>query len=232
MDIKQKSSVAVEKKKPQAPKIRKQNGFFYYFAKITGAPMLLWIRHKVIYKGDKPKFKNAMLCANHKNFLDPIIIQCVYWYKDLAFLASTDVFDSRFKNAFFSRTNCIPVDKSNFSMDSFHAVCDVLSKGRAVIIFPEGGLNKSESDEFKAFKSGAVLMAHKTESPIIPIYIAPREKWYHRYVVVIGEAIYPREICGERPNMKKLNELSELIREKEEELMELYEEKTGKTLNK
>ena len=40
-------------------------------------------------------------------------------------------------------------------------------------------------------KSGAVLMALQSKTPIIPIYIKKREHWYSKTYVVIGDAIDP-----------------------------------------
>ncbi len=185
--------------------------------------MLLWMRAKVIYEnGKKVKFKNAMICANHSRMDDPILMHCVFWYKKMYCLATTDLYRTKMGNFFFSRINCIPVDKQNFSIDSFHAVCDVLNKGKPVLIFPEGGIREGEEKELKALKSGVSLMAYQTKSPIIPTYIAPKRKWYNRRVVVIGQPFNPSELFGERPSMANLEKTTLLLQEKELALKSIY----------
>ncbi len=193
--------------------------------KVTGGiPALLWMRPRVIYEeGKRVRFKNAMLCANHNSFTDPVLMQCAFWYKKLHSLATAELFDGKLKHFFFHNIYCIPVDKQNFSMSSFHAVCDRLEGGEPVLIFPEGGLVADAEAEMRALKSGVVLMAHKTSSPIIPIYIAPLERWYHRRTLVVGQPIDVRALCGDRPGMVAMENVTALLRRREIALRELYE---------
>ncbi len=188
---------------------------------------MIWMRAKVIYEdGKKVKFKNAMLCANHSRCDDPILIQCIFWYKKIHSLATTDLYNTKMKNFFFSRVNCIPVDKKNFSMDSFHAVCDKLNKGEAVLIFPEGGVTTGEENELKALKSGVALMAYQTKSPIIPIYIVPPKKWYNRRVAVVGQPFTPSELFG--TGLSGIEKTTAMLQERELALKELYYRNTKK----
>ncbi len=200
--------------------------FLYGFVKVTGAvPALVWLRPKVICateSGKAPKFRNAMLCANHRSMVDPVVVQTVFGLRRLYFLATRDVFRTKLMAWFFTGCNCIPVDKDNFSMDSFHAVCDRLEGGYPVVIFPEGGLNHGR-EEMAGLKSGVVLMAHKTGSPILPIYLVPVQKWYERRKVVVGDLIDPRSICGDRPSMQELQQVTLLLRKRELEMKALYE---------
>ncbi len=206
-----------------AKKNKEKCGFLYYFVKVTAAiPAVLWFRPKVYYAGKRPKFKNAMLCANHKSMEDPLVVQMVFWYRTMYFLATKDLYRTKLLNFFFSRIHCIPVDKTNFSMDSFHAVCDRLEKGYPVMIFPEGGLNHSQ-EAVSALKSGVVIMAHKTRSPILPMYLVPAEKWYQRRVLVIGELLDPRQLCGDRPSMLALQDVTQELHRRELALRDYYE---------
>ena len=109
-------------------------------------------------------------------------------------------------------------------MSSFRQVVGCLEEGKAVVIFPEGRVNRESSTEpLLAFKSGAVIMAHKAGVPILPMYIVKNEKWYHRQHIVIGEALSPIEMLGKMPNVQELNMVTELLREKEEKLRDYYE---------
>ncbi len=189
------------------------------------------MRAKVIYEGGKKiKFKNAMICANHSRMDDPILIQCVFWNKKLNSLATTDLYRTKPGNFFFSRINCIPVDKQNFSMNSFHIVCDKLNKGEAVLIFPEGGVTTGEEKELKALKSGVALMAFQTKSPIIPTYIVPPKKWYDRRVVIVGQPFNPSELFGPRPSMANVEQITNMLKERELALKKLYNDQLKKEI--
>lgn len=214
-------------------KKKKNCNFFYDFVKVTGAiPMALWFRVKVVYEGGgkKPNLRKGMLVtANHNSMLDPIIVHCALWKRRISCLATTNLYDTKLKSWFFSHIHCIPVDKQNFSMDSFHAVCENLRSDKAVLIFPEGGLNGGGGEAgMLALKSGAVLMAYQANAPILPLYILPRKKWFHRTVVLMGEPINVRDLCGERPSMTDLNRVSEILRQRELELKDKYEKENNK----
>ena len=113
-------------------------------------------------------------------------------------------------------------------MTSFHTVTDRLKNNKAVAIFPEGQVNHSSSS-LLSFKSGATLMAHAADAPILPVYIVKSQKWYQRRVVLIGEKINVRELIGDRPTMTELQNASEYIQKKESELAEIYEKRFSKS---
>ena len=217
-----------------AQKKKRECDFFYHFVKITGAiPSLLWARQKVYHVSEGKEIKRkklkgrVLICSNHIGFTDPLFLNCVFWYRRVYFLAMQELFSTKLKRFFFNAVKCIPVDRANFSMATFHAVTDRLKSGKAVLIFPEGQVNRNES-EILAFKSGAVLMAATSNAPILPVYIVKRDKWYKRAVAVIGDPVNFTEIYGERPSMLDMRAASELLHAKEEELMHFYQERVAK----
>ena len=224
--------------KKKENKKKRECDFFYNFVKITGAPTaLLWVRQKVYHvsggKLVKRKHINGrvLICSNHIGFTDPLILNCVFWYRRLYFLAMQELFKNKLLSFFFNGMKCIPVDRSNFSMATFHTVTDRLKNDKAVLIFPEGQVNENHS-EVLAFKSGAVLMATTSAAPLLPVYIVKREKWYHRYVVLIGDPVNFTETYGARPSMQNMREASELLHSKEVELMHYYNDHIAKKQDK
>lgn len=211
--------------KTKKQKKRLFDNFFYDFVKITGLiPSLIWIRPKILrpYGTKTPKGK-ILVSANHKNLLDPIIVQSVFPSRRLHCLATKDLFNTKTKHFFFSKVNCIIVDKENFTMSAFREVMTKLEEEKMVVIFPEGSIDLGKDDSIRAFKSGAVLMAHKANSAILPLYIARREKWYHRQYIVVGEPFDIRGEIGNVPTLDALNGATEKLRQKELELREYYE---------
>lgn len=199
--------------------------FCYDFVKITGAiPIMLWLRPR-IYRpyGTKTPRGGVMVSANHRSLLDPVIIHTAFPSRRLHSLATKDLFNTPLKSKFFNQMHCIMVDKENFTLSAFHQVVSRLNDGKMVVIFPEGGLNTDENQAISTFKSGAVLMAHKAKASILPVYIVPREKWYHRQRIVIGA---PFNVCNEvgaMPTLAQLNEASEALRQRELALREYFE---------
>lgn len=213
------------KSRPKKKKRRPFCNFCYDFVKITGAlPILLWMRPKLYYPFGKPKMKGAMLVsANHRSMLDPIVVHTVFPWRRLNCLATKDLYCTKARARFFNQMHCIEVDKENFSLNSFHAVVSRLDEGKIVVIFPEGGLNRDREQTVHAFKAGAVLMAHRADAPILPLYLVKPQKWYQRYRIVVGQPFDVRRAAGQIPSMEALNAASAALRDKELELCEYFE---------
>lgn len=191
----------------------------------TGAiPALIWLRPKIHYPEGKPNKKGALLAlANHRTIIDPILVQTAFPFRRMNSIATKDLFSSPAKEKFFTLMNCIKIDKDNFSTSSFHEIVSRLGEEKLVVIFPEGEVHVASGHEILAFKSGVVLMAHRSGAPVIPLYVAEKKKWYHRQHMVMGRAIDVRELLGRIPTVDAITSVSTTLREKELELRAYYE---------
>lgn len=169
-----------------------------------------------------------MFISNHVTFIDPMMLHLILWRRRLHCLATKDLYRTKLMSWFLNATLSVQVDKENFSMRSLHAVTDRLKEGKALLIFPEGTVNETK-EEMLQFKTGALLMAHLGNAPIVPVYLQRREKFIHRTYAVIGEPINVRELCGPVPSMDKLQEACALVESKTNELKEYLDNyKKGK----
>lgn len=200
--------------------------FVYYFTVITGAlTVLIWLRPKRLFENKKAKKHirgGGVIVANHTNMRDPIALFVAFWYRRVHTITLQELFINKLSGWFFRHVLCIPVNRENFNMQTFRTATEVLKEGELLSIFPEGHINDDKST-IQSFKSGATLMALNAKVPIIPVYLSPYTKWYKRTVIVMGEPIYPQDFCNGTPNVNSLQELSNRLREKELELMEIYE---------
>ncbi|MBR5279342.1 MAG: 1-acyl-sn-glycerol-3-phosphate acyltransferase [Clostridia bacterium] len=199
--------------------------FCYDFIYITGVlPALVWLRPKIHYPFGKPCKKGALLVlANHHTNIDPILIQLAFPFRRLNSIATKDLFDTPAKARFFELVHCIKIDKENFSLSSFHEIVQRLEQKKLVLIFPEGGVHTQSGNDIKTFKSGVVLMAHRSGAPVIPLYVVKKQKWYQRQHFVMGQAIDVKTILGKIPTMDAIDATSNLLRDKEIELRTYYE---------
>ena len=106
-------------------------------------------------------------------------------------------------------------------MDSFREITSHLKDGDIVSMFPEGHVNEDTSGAVASFKSGMVLMAMCSGAPIVPIYIRKPAHRYNRVVMVIGEPVDITERYGLRPSFAQVEELADLLHDKETELKNL-----------
>ena len=68
------------------------------------------------------------------------------------------------------------------------------------------------------FKTGVILMAAQAECPIVPVYIRRPLRWWQRLKICIGEPIDVIALCGGKPNLRQMEEISQTLKEKEERL--------------
>lgn len=199
---------------------------FYDFVKITAAiPGMIAFRPKYRYESEKAKKKirgGALLIANHIGFADPVYLMIAVWYRRHHFICTDDFFRSKAR-WLFEHFLCIPIDRENFSMDSFREITEHLKAGELVSMFPEGHVNEDSSGAVSPFKSGMVLMAMRSGVPIVPVYVKKPAHWYNRVVLAIGEPVDITERCGPRPSFAQVEELALSLHEKEEALKTLCE---------
>lgn len=221
-------------KKKSVLKNRLINNFSYAFIKITGAiPTLLALRPKVIYKTKKPNTRGGLLISvNHVGMIDPIIVLAIFKWRNPHFLATDNLYRNKISATFFGLLYCIKTNRDNFSIAAFHTVVERLENGYAIVIFPEGQINRTEQGGVLPFKSGVSLMAYKSGAPVLPVYIVKRSKWYQRQRVVIGEPIDVRALVGDKPSIDRINSISDVLQQKELELRDYYEENFNKKKTK
>lgn len=188
--------------------------------RITGAlPGLVWLRPKIRYTAKQAKKRlrgGVLVIANHTSFIDPASMMYVLWYRRLYFVCHQAFVETK-AGPFFRAAGClIPINADNFSVGSFRSITESLRDGKAVTLFPEGHVNKG--DEMLEFKSGMVLISMQSKRPIVPVYLKPRRHWYSRLKAVVGEPVDITSLSEGRPAFSKIQEVTALLRKREEEL--------------
>ena len=199
------------------------------FVRITGfIPILCWFRLKRIFVTSTGRRKRGMLrgkylvASNHMSFIDPGIMLCAFWGRRLNFVATDDLFKSK-QGGFFKWLGLIPVNKQNVSVETFKRVQETLYRGHIVGVFPEGSVH---GEGVKTFKSGIVMMAVMSGADIVPMYISKRTNAWHRQVVLIGEKIILKEhVSSEFPTMEEIENLTQLLIERELQLEQIDRER-------
>ena len=129
----------------------------------------------------------AMLAANHTTFSDPFVVGAAFWYRRMNFFTADAVMATKTR-------------------------VEVLKKGRLLLIFPEGGVQKV--GDVQPIKSGAALMALQAGVPIIPLFICYTPRWYNRRRVVVGNPVDPKALCTHKiPTAADIENISLALQE-------------------
>lgn len=210
-------------------KQNKKSCFWFDVAKWTAAiPMIIFFRPKKYYPFGKPKQKGKILVSsNHVGPLDCIKICFVFPWRRLWTVTRHECFEKPFHNWLFRAINCLPIDRENLSMDTYHEILSLLKREKMVLFFSEGRLNLQDN-EVKDFKMGTAFFAAMAKAPIVPIYIVRREKYFQRTYIIVGKEINIEDYCNGMPSMADVEKMNEIIRQKECELEEWKNEHLGK----
>jgi len=161
--------------------------------------------------------KNVIFAANHTSEMDPILVATPLpffskhlplfytcrekdFYKNKKGLKKI-IYGGNFFKAWGGHR--VYVGIKDYEKALVHHI-EILNDGGSVCIFPEGKKN-IDNQPLKA-KGGVAFLAHKTQLPIVPVYIngaqltSFRDFFLRKKMVKItfGEPIYPKEIFGEK----------------------------------
>ena len=128
----------------------------------------------VIGKENIPKKGPIILCGNHKHVHDQYNVMIVT-PRLVHYMAKDEYFKG--PHAWFYKLGqCIPVDRTIHDEIAKSKALEVLNRGEALGIFPEGTRNKTigtdKEVDLLPFKFGAVSLAKKTNALIVPFGIS------------------------------------------------------------
>ena len=158
----------------------------------------------------------VLIASNHHSFSDPLVIINAFFRRRVHFIAAKEVFQGhKLREALLKGMGAVPIDREIFDIEAISKSVDVLNRGRVLLVFPEGHIAGQESGQ-EAFKNGAMMIASRSKSPILPVYICKTKHWISTHHIYTGELIDPPSL-----SMKSLNQTSKMLEEKIEELHQL-----------
>jgi len=132
----------------------------------------------------------AVLCANHSHLTDPIWI--VVWARlsrHPGIMAKKELFRNRAFGWLLTKLGAFPVDRGNTDIGAIKNAMRTLKGGNKLLIFPEGTrVRKGKTSEPHA---GAVLLAHRVNVPIVPVYLSVKKGLFRPITLKFGTPYHP-----------------------------------------
>lgn len=168
----------------------------------------LRIVHPVVRVRGKENIPDSpvILACNHSSFSDPI---WVVISADLPVLPRTmakkELMELPVLGWLYRKLGGFPVDRDGADIAAIKTAMKTLRDGNKLLIFPEGTrVRKGKKSEPH---NGVMLIATRTQTPVLPIYLTKKKKLFRRIDVVFGEPYLP-ETAERRATEQELNELS------------------------
>jgi 1-acyl-sn-glycerol-3-phosphate acyltransferase len=120
----------------------------------------------------------VIFAANHRSFLDPFVIACMS-RRPLYYVAKKELFAKPLTAWFLNSLGAFPIDRGAADEDAMGTARQILERGDAVLIFPEG--TRIRPGALAGPKRGVGRLALETGAPVIPVAVIGteeiRRKW-------------------------------------------------------
>lgn len=154
---------------------------------------------------DKKEVKGHLLCANHNDWLDAVILWVMA--KDVKVMAKAELFKVPIWSWFIKKLGAFPIKRGERDFRSLYHAVKVVQNGNNLIIFPEG-TRKAKLKNIKP-KRGPVYIAIASGGKIQPVYIEENKKIFRKVKVVYGNSYDLEEYREQIKDKELLNKLTE-----------------------
>ena len=178
---------------------------------VLGFIFKLYYNPKIIGKENIPKSGPIVVAGNHVHLFDQCLT-ILSTKRYLCYMAKKEYFDNKKVAWFFKGNGCIPVDRSKKDPSAKEKALDVLKNQGAIGIFPEGTRYRT-IELLQPFKYGAVSLAQKTNSTIVPFAITGEYKFRSKNLTVtFGKPFKIGNMSLEEANNKLYKEVLKLLK--------------------
>jgi 1-acyl-sn-glycerol-3-phosphate acyltransferase len=156
----------------------------------------VWFRYRFSGKGSVPQRGPVLLVSNHQSHLDPVLVG-IACPRQLKYLARQGLFFWPF-SLWIRSLGAVPIDRERGSIGGIRTTLDLLKKGNAVVVFPEG--SRTPDGKLHPLLPGFCLLARRSGATIVPLAIEgafdalPRGSlfaWPHPIRLAFGAPIRP-----------------------------------------
>lgn len=196
-------------------KIARQRTWLYSLGRVVCTPaMKLFFRTKFINKNNIPKEGRYIICSNHLSYADPVLI-ALGQKRKVRFMAKAELFKNKFFAALIRSLGAFPIHRGNGDMKAINIGEQILKDGGVMVIYFEG--KRSKSGELLRPKSGAMLIAYQTDTPVIPACITPQKgplKFFRKTIISFGDPVTVSQLGIKEGTPREFREASKQVMEK------------------
>lgn len=159
--------------------------------------------------------KNYIICCNHLSNIDVVFLMITH-KKPIHFMAKEELFENKFLGWLFRKMGAFAVKRGKGDKSALINSENIIKNGNILGIFIEG--TRSKTGEFLRPKSGAALIASKTNADILPICITGsgennKVKLFKKTTISYGDFIPNSAINCEDGSRSALKESTNKIME-------------------
>lgn len=186
----------------------------------------LWVLSRIVYesrcvgKENIPKTGKLIIACNHVAFSDPalIVANCP---RKVYYMAKSDLFENPFVSVILRNMNAFPVKRWTSDRNALRYAKEVLDRGWALGIFPEGRRVRGGVPPTEA-RTGVGYLARVTGADVLPCCIYKEQRIIRSKAIVRFGTVIRNSELGFKGEDKsaEMKKASEIIMERIKELWE------------
>ncbi|HOP10708.1 MAG TPA: lysophospholipid acyltransferase family protein [Oscillospiraceae bacterium] len=154
-----------------------------------------WLfRVKVVGVENIPKEGQVVICLNHLSYLDPVLTAFAS-PRPINYIAKSSLFTKPLLGFLIRKLGALPIDRDKPEVGVFRTIGNLLEKGRAIGIFPEGTRSK-KTYEMQQGKAGVGMIVLRAGAPVVPILLEypKRAGMFRSTLITIGKSIPAQQL--------------------------------------
>lgn len=164
---------------------------------------------RVIGRENVPKEGRLLICPNHSGLADPVWVVLALRLGHIPrIMAKKEIMKFPLFAWFFRQLGVFGVDRGGNDVNAIKTGLRCLKDGQQLMIFPEG--SRVKQGKTIEPKRGVMLLAHRTDTPILPVYLTAKRYPFSPLTCVIGKPYKPEYGC-EKPTDEQLDRQVQLL---------------------
>lgn len=187
------------------------NEALYHFLRIPAWIVINFLFLPKVYNAKNLRFKKScIVIANHTSNWDPILLGHLVFPVCLKYMAKQELFNKGLKNKFLRALGVIPVMRGKSDLKAVKMALTALKKGKSLGIFPEG--HRSEGGQMLPFEPGPAVIALKTNTAVLPVYMDCRGyRLFRRVRIMTGEMLDVNDFKSGRTDAEAVVQITALL---------------------
>jgi 1-acyl-sn-glycerol-3-phosphate acyltransferase len=209
--------------KPQQNLSRWRVAWWHLWRAMGHVLFFLVYRYRAWGQKEIPTDGPLLILSNHQSFLDPLAVGAPCNRRHFYSMARATLFKHPILGWFFSSLCAIPIDQEAGDLKAMRICIDVLKRGQALLVFPEG--TRCSDGQTHAFASGVLLLIKRSGATVLPAAVEgtfaiwpmgqKRPRFTGRIGVMYGKPIAAEELLAMAPDaaLKHLQQTVEELRQ-------------------
>ncbi len=166
-----------------------------------------------------PKEGPLIICANHTNWQDPLVIGSALPPRlKIKFMAKKELFRNPLAASILRKVGAFPVDRHTADYGAIRRAFQVLDDNGVLGLFPEG--TRSKTGRLQKAQKGSALIAGRSGTPLMPVVVVGPYRLGRPLKIICGPVftIPGMEYSGREEKKEYLEKSSRMIMDRLQEL--------------